>query len=175
MNKTNLFLAVLGVGLSVGCAGTPAHAESIIRNYNGYRQWTRIQNPDVTVSGKKYPIYVYNGDTVYVRAGGCVQTGGRGKTWKRYVKWSLLNRLHFGQIRIPGVINSLTDFSDLPVNDDVWSQGFKVNTPPSNSIWLGYLDNNYRDNGYWGRDNGTDNQCKGVGNAYVDIWIERKR
>src|SRR5689334_14130347 len=45
------------------------------------------------------------GDVVTVQAGGCVQTGGSGSTWKRYVDPSGPNsdRLYHGLIYIPGV------------------------------------------------------------------------
>src|SRR5262245_50328066 len=45
------------------------------------------------------------GDTVTVQAGGCVQTGGSGKTWKRYVDPQGVNsdRLYHGLIYIPGM------------------------------------------------------------------------
>ncbi len=38
---------------------------------------------------------------------------------------------------------------------------------------LGYEDDNYSDNGYWGRsgDDGTGNQCKGLGNAFVIVTV----
>src|SRR5262249_16712033 len=42
-----------------------------------------IDRPDVTHSNESFPaIQFLNGDHVTVTAGGCVQTGGSGKTWK---------------------------------------------------------------------------------------------
>ena len=40
---------------------------------------------------------------------------------------------------------------------------------------LGYEDDGYSDNGYWGRegDDGTGNQCAGLGNAYVIATIQQ--
>jgi hypothetical protein len=38
-------------------------------------------------------------------------------------------------------------------------------------LQLGYEDDNYSDNGYYGHDDGTNDQCKGVGDAYVVITI----
>jgi hypothetical protein len=38
---------------------------------------------------------------------------------------------------------------------------------------LGYEDDNYGDNGYWGRDDGVDDQCKGLPNALVIVTIRR--
>jgi hypothetical protein len=39
---------------------------------------------------------------------------------------------------------------------------------------LGYEDDGYSDNGYWGRegDDGTGDQCRGLGNAYVIVTIQ---
>jgi hypothetical protein len=39
------------------------------------------------------------------------------------------------------------------------------------SLVLGYQDDGYSDNGYWGHDNGTGDQCKNVGNAWVHLVI----
>ena len=40
-------------------------------------------------------------------------------------------------------------------------------------LWLGFEDDNYYDNGYWGRDgdDGTGDQCKGLPNAFVKVEI----
>ena len=46
----------------------------------------RIDRPNVTRSATSYPSIVFSpGDRVTIHAGGCVQTGGSGKTWKRYL------------------------------------------------------------------------------------------
>lgn len=43
------------------------------------------------------------------------------------------------------------------------------------TLVLGYSDENggYGDNGYWGHDDGTGDQCKGVENAWIDIQVSR--
>lgn len=38
-------------------------------------------------------------------------------------------------------------------------------------LYLGYEDGNYSDNGYWGHGDGTGDQCRNVGNAWVHITI----
>jgi hypothetical protein len=43
----------------------------------------------------------------------------------------------------------------------------------SEPLVLGYLDDDYGDNGYWGHDDGTENQCRGVGPAWVALTINR--
>jgi hypothetical protein len=165
--------------VSVGLTSLPAHAEQIIRNFQGYPQWTRIVNPQVNVPFKEYPISLYNGDTVYIKAGGCAQSGGSGKTWKRYVGPAADNGLYHGQIEIPGAINNLTKLSEIVASEGAWSRRFDIddryNTFPVKKIKLGYIDDNYADNGDWGHDNGTGNQCLGVYGAYVDIFVYRGR
>jgi hypothetical protein len=42
------------------------------------------------------------------------------------------------------------------------------------NITLGYEDDGYSDNGYYAHDDGTNGQCRGVGNAYVHVSIERR-
>ena len=70
----------------------------------------RITQPNVKQAATSYPqIKFLPGDSVSVDAGGCVQTGGHGRTWKRYVDPSGANsdRLYHGQIWIPGINTSL--------------------------------------------------------------------
>jgi hypothetical protein len=134
----------------------------------------RIDQPTVTQSVTQYPTIVFRpGDTVTVNAGGCVQTGGSGKTWKRYVNPSGPNsdHLYFGEIMIPGATLEMVRVSTLigktltvPANVDLPGQLF---------LKLGYADDNYGDNGYWGHDDGTENQCEGTAgdNAWVTLTI----
>ena len=66
----------------------------------------RIDEPNVKERLTAYSQVTFQaGDSVSVQAGGCVQTGGHGKTWKRYVNPSGPNsdRLYHGLIQIPGV------------------------------------------------------------------------
>lgn len=127
------------------------------------------------------------GDTVDVTAGGCVQTGGSGSTWKRYVNplGDNASRRYFAQIDIPGVTNGLEplrnhcQFNDAK-NPDVCTARFPRPVPSGLSasarvLRLGYPDDDHSDNGYWGHDDGTQNQCKGVGNAYLTIVITHGR
>jgi TPR repeat protein len=134
-----------------------------------------IQNPTVTQAETTYPEFVFQPyDQVYVQAGGCVQTGGRGLTWKRYVNPSGDNsdRLYHGRIMIPGRTLGLQTFPG------VIGKWLSVPTIPhvtDPSEWdlrLGYDDNNYGDNGYYSHDNGTQDQCKGVGNAWVTVTVQ---
>lgn len=122
------------------------------------------------------PIVVYPSDSIFIRAEGCVQTGGSGRTWKRYVNpsGSDSDRLYHGQIQIPGVIESLTFLSDL-IGNGSWSRRFIVssgNTFPG-FIAIGYTDDDYDDNGYYSHDDGTENQCRENIDAYLDIYVCR--
>ncbi|MBV8518821.1 MAG: hypothetical protein JO197_15605 [Acidobacteria bacterium] len=137
----------------------------------------RIEEPEVRQSATDYPeILIRPGDTVIVHAEGCVQTGGHGKTWKRYVNPSGANsdRLYHGQVSVPGggtsgLVN-LEAVNDKPLAVKSAPEGTDFAT------WylrLGYVDSDgdYGDNGYADHDNGTDDQCKDVGAARVVITI----
>jgi len=112
------------------------------------------------------------GDNVQVQAGGCVQTGGSGKTWKLYVDPQGPNsdRLYHGLILLPGI----TGGSLVRIQGVVGkSQQVPANIDPSTAfLVLGYEDDNYGDNGYGGHDDGTGDQCKNVGAAWVTVRID---
>jgi hypothetical protein len=132
----------------------------------GHTVW-RISSPNVVQKTTTYPsIAVVAGDSVQLFAGGCVQTGGHGFTWKRYVNPSGPKSDHYyhGMVGIPGMTTGLERV-----------QQFGLDTPhpvtASGPLTLGYEDDNYGDNGYWGHDNGTGDQCKNVSNAFVIVAI----
>jgi len=134
-----------------------------------------INKPDVRHKLTPYNQVVFApGDQVMINAGGCVQTGGVGRTWKRYVDPKpASDKRYFGTIRIP---SGTTGASPHPIQD-VIGQTLTVTgagVPASELIlYLGYVDDNYDDNGYDDHDDGTDDQCKGVGPARVFITISR--
>lgn len=177
MKRGTLVGSVLALGVMLGGA---ASAETITTNYYGDPHWTRIDQPEVRQAVTNLPMQAWAGDRIWFRAGGCVQTGGSGKTWKRYVNPSGPNayRIYHGQIQIPGVIDTMTNFSQL-VSDSQWSPMFTVQggggpfpTPPS-PISIGYTDDGYGDNGYYSHDDGTENQCLGIGPAWIELYICR--
>jgi hypothetical protein len=117
------------------------------------------------------------GDVVTINAGGCVQTGGSGATWKSYVNplGGSADHLYSGTIYIPGV---------MPPGGNAYPRiaGFlKKSMPiPKNLspyvtadlfLNLGYQDDQYGDNGYWSHDNGDQDQCNYVGPASVTIEV----
>ena len=116
------------------------------------------------------------GDGITIEAGGCVQTGGTGKTWKRYVdpRGPNSDKYYYGTIWIPGVLGAQTP--NVARIKDVLGKRWGV--PPSAKpaqlyLLLGYLDDDNSDNGYYSHDDGTDDQCKGTDNAWVRITAVR--
>jgi hypothetical protein len=137
---------------------------------NAFQQTCHIDRPDTTVDIESYPsVQFCPGDAVMVQADGCVQTGGRGRTWKDYVNPSGENadRLYHGMISIPGSTPGLVQLRTV-VN---------MSLPASigGSLALGYVDDQLDDNGYWSHDDGTENQCRGKTAASLDITITRGR
>jgi hypothetical protein len=122
-----------------------------------------IIEPNVNEHATAYPqVQFLPGDHVTIRAGGCVQTGGHGLTWKRYVNPASDNDLYHGLISIPGAFGLVRIQNVVNSTVTVGSRG---------ALILGYEDDNYGDNGYWGHDNGTGNQCLGIGAAWVTLSI----
>jgi TPR repeat protein len=112
-------------------------------------------------------------DEFFVRAGGCVQTGGLGKTWKRYVDPSGDNTdsRYFGTIWIPGG----TSIERISGVIGKWRMVLPIPHSDASQLFLrlGYADddNHYPDNGYYSHDDGTEDQCRGVGAAWVIIDV----
>lgn len=130
----------------------------------------RVDEPDVNQRESTYPdIQFQPGDTVQIiDAGGCCQTGGAGATWKRWVNPSGPNSgaLYHGLIKIPGMAG-LTRVQDVAAQHIVVPD----NAQGDLSLHLGYEDDGYSDNGYWGHDDGTENQCSGSVNAFIEMAI----
>jgi hypothetical protein len=134
----------------------------------------RIDKPDVRVAEKEYPnIQFEPGDRVIVLAGGCVQRGGSGDTWKRYVdpRGENSDKYYFGKIYIPGITPGIVRLQTIASRVTRTVQQFSGRP----YLRLGYADNGYSDNGYYDQDNGTDNQCLGEKPAYIEITIVRNR
>ncbi len=133
----------------------------------------QIHEPKVTQPSESFPqIVLHGGDQVYFTAHGCAQTGGHGKTWKRYLNPSgdESGEYYHGLISIPGVTKGLEQMSKYNAKYMVIPKNIAAVT-----LVLGYSDQNggYGDNGYWGHDDGTGDQCKGVENAWIDIQVSR--
>jgi hypothetical protein len=136
----------------------------------------RIDEPNVQRHETSYPgIRFLPGDRVSIDAGGCVQTGGLGRTWKRYVNPLGANsdHLYHGLIQIPGITRGLERLQQFGLNTN-----HQIPSPLPAGIQesdlilrLGYEDNNYSDNGYWSHDDGNFDQCKNSKNAFVIVSI----
>src|SRR4051794_30646091 len=182
MNRkiTSVLLNAVGMFALLGGAGL-SRAEQITQStFGNVDQWF-IREPVVNLplksgsteeQGKFYSqITITGGDTIFVSAGGCVQTGGHGLTWKRYVDPQGTNsdRLYHGRLILPGL-------GDMRIDDFMnWYGGTWV--APGNrgdyfqSFYLSYEDDGPFDNGYYAHDNGTGNQCLNVGSAFVSLTI----
>jgi hypothetical protein len=110
---------------------------------------------------------------ITVSAGGCVQTGGKGLTWKRYVdpQGENSDHLYHGYIGLPGLgMMRLVDFfANYPF-------GYVVENRNVSDFFvkLAYEDDGPSDNGYTAHDNGTGDQCKNVGDAWVAITVQHQ-
>lgn len=128
----------------------------------------RIESPDVTQREHIVDeIFFKPGDEIeIVDAGGCAQTGGHGKTWKKFVEptGAGSDKYFYGLIKIPGCIDTLVAIKlwlgkKLPSTKNIDPNGVH--------LFLGYEDDDYTDNGYWGRDSGND--CDKAPNAFIVI------
>lgn len=147
-----------------------------LSNTSSQTVW-RITQPNVKQPTTSYPqIKFAPGDSVSIDAGGCVQTGGHGATWKRYVDPSGANsdRLYHGQIWVPGINGRLVRVKDF----QAFKAAKQIPSPlPAGLkaadlyLRLGYEDDGYSDNGYYSHDDGTEGQCKNSVNAFLIVSV----
>ncbi len=141
------------------------------------KRW-RIDRPYVARRLQPYRMIQFSpGDTITVEASGCVQTGGGGLTWKRYVDPSGENieKYYHGLIWIPGVPGQPVGSTPVRIST-VIGETLRVDPkidPSTGGLYLrlGYEDDNYDDKGYYDHDDGTEDQCKGVADAHVALNI----
>ncbi len=167
-------LALLGYAVSL-LAAPPDSDGRVTHTVSGNTETWRIDEPNVKKKIIEFQqIRFQAGDKVRVTGGGCVQTGGWGKTWKRYVDPLGPNsdRLYHGMVLIPGAIgelpaDSLDRFARILIikGHDFDVKG--ITEPRKQHLWLGYEDDGYGDNGYDSQDEGTSGQCK-IGNSYLE-------
>lgn len=157
-------------GAQVAFAGDPI--EGIVRlSVSPNATVWRIDAPEVDESQTDYRFITFaSGDQVSVFAGGCVQRGGKGLRWARYVDpiGEGSANLYHGLISIPGLTNGLVRFQNFGL--DAWHT---VSAAQSSFLTLGYEDGPtaYADNGYYSHDNGLGNQCANSRDAFVIIVI----
>jgi hypothetical protein len=169
---------ILSITLIIAANIAKGQAEKINHVISGNTETWTINNPIVYQHQTDYHQIVFkNFDDIYVTADGCVQTGGSGSTWKKYVTpldshCNPETGNYFGLINIPHITPGLVRISNYL--DKKLSINLPQELQASNMfLSLGYLDDDYSDNGYYDRndDNGTCNQCNKLGNAYVQIKI----
>jgi hypothetical protein len=164
MRKANNWLLALLI-----CVGTASAQERLVHSASGNTETWRIDEPDVKRAETTYPSILFQkGDRFTIDAGGCAQTGGFGKTWKRFVDPSGPNsdHLYHGLILVPSAIEGIQRVQG------VLHRVFQIGDVAGPvQLTLGYEDDNYNDNGYWGHDDGTEDQCNGVGPAWVVVTI----
>lgn len=175
-----LVVVVLAAALAGPFMSTASANESASCNRTQFPTTCTITEPDVQQSVKGYPqIQLFAGQHVYVEAGGCVQTGGNGLTWKRYVNPVAANRqLYHGLIAIPGATNGFVRLSGVVNTTLLVPEDTNLNLGYEDDGWLNSTNDGYGDNGYWGRvgddgtrDDGTNNQCRNLGNAWIHLTI----
>ncbi len=165
------WVVAMGLGCAVAVDGGRALGDEsfdiVTSTSNGNAVEWRIERPNVKAPSTAYPqIALRSGDLVTIDAGGCVQTGGHGKTWKRYVDpvGSNADEQYSGLVEIPGTTPGMQRLQP-------WLRKSLAITR-STTLTLGYKDDNYGDNGYSGHDDGDENQCKDVGPAWVTVRVE---
>jgi hypothetical protein len=140
-----------------------------------------IDQPNVTQHETVYPAVQFApGDVIDILVDGCVQTGGSGDTWKRYVNPTGVgvDHLYHGLIRIPSAVpagSGLVRVETLIGHPQkVTGTGFAASQLV---LSLGYEDDNYSDNGYYSHDDGNEDQCKNDlghgGPAQISVYIYR--
>jgi hypothetical protein len=154
---------LLGAFALLGLAGS-GHAEQISHStFGNIDQWF-ISEPAVNLplpsfpngdveAGKFYEQISFRpGDTLLVSAGGCVQTGGHGLTWKRYVDPQGPNsdRLYHGLIGLPGLpVMRFQDFFNQYQGRYVAPEVPGSSGSALFSLYLSYEDDGPADNGYY--------------------------
>lgn len=180
--KKVMKLATMAVAGMIGAVVPPVNPDCMNPAKKGHLVCT-INQPVVTQKETVYSSVVFvRGDHVTVQADGCVQTGGKGLTWKRYVNPSGPNsdRLYHGLINIPnftpnGELVRIGTVIGVPI---VISGGGVAGAPLL--LHLGYEDDAHGDNGYYSHDDGTAQQCRMTtpgfdgGPAHVTITIDRR-
>jgi len=174
--STSLAVAIfLSLGASTFCAAETFDLISRPQPPAGTDLVIRIDHPNPTQPTTSYPTVTFQpGDTVTIHAGGCVQSGGHGNTWHRYVNPSGgdADHLYHGLITIPFATENLARIQKY------WNKSVHIadSAPVAKlHLELGFEDEQgaYGDNGYYSHDNGPGDQCAGSdgGPAWVELAI----
>src|SRR6266508_6989447 len=93
-----------------------ATGDELCRNIDPQTVRCRIPKPAVTQRMTEYPAIAFQaGDAVQVGAGGCVNIGSSGLSWRRYVDptGTDASRFYAGTIWIPGVTSGLVRIAGI--------------------------------------------------------------
>jgi hypothetical protein len=174
--RTRIGLFAISVGLLIARTAPASAADQFdiisTEHPSATVEIIHIRQPNVKQNVTPYPGITFQaGDEIVVDAGGCVQTGGIGPTWKRYVNPSgeESEKYYFGEIWIPGVTQIMQ-----PIQGITTPLFVPAGASPNNLfLRLGYSDDGYGDNGYYDHDDGTENQCAGQagGAAWVTLTV----
>jgi len=175
VSKLRFAAAGAVIALTVGHAPRPDSDGRVTHTVNGNTETWRIDEPNVKKPIIEFPqIRFQPGDKVWVTGGGCVQTGGAGETWKRYIDplGDNSDKLYHGMVLIPGAIGNLpaddlARFTRILIIKGHIFDVKAITEPRKQHLWLGYEDDNYDDNGYYSPDAGTQGQCR-IGNSWVE-------
>ena len=177
MKPVSLSLLIAGCAVLWPCWS--AATESVTCTTAGTTRTCSIIEPTVIKAQTTYPTILFHpGSFVTIHAGGCVQSGGGGQTWHRYVDPSGPNsdHLYHGLIAYPGS-GGLVRFAPSSQTPAGWSFQIPANAQDNTALVLGFEDDGYGDNGYWGhdRDNGPNGQCPTPGSPQADrgkpAWV----
>jgi hypothetical protein len=141
----------------------------------------RIDQPRVDIAVDDVPSITFKpGDSVKFLAGGCVQTGGAGSTWKNYINPYNPDSVneYYGLLQIPGAQGAIGSLQRDAAVMAPFQSHWPVGDKPTHLV-LGYQDEagDYGDNGYYAHDDGNNNQCAATlpneagGPAWIEITI----
>lgn len=151
----------------------PNGADDLYCTQQGNTETWIIWYPYISQELTEYPdIQFHRGDVVRFDAVGCAQTGGSGKTWKQYavpVKDDHdFDTRYYAILQVEGLTGK-----DEKQSLYHWMGGQYVILRESH-LTLGYVDDDYTDNGYWEHDDGVQDQCKNSFDNRVVVTIERQ-
>ena len=179
MTSHTFVVSSLAIAASIACStGYAVESVTLLSNGTpGHRVW-QISQPRVDRKSVDYPQITFApGERVTVTGVGCVQTGGHGHTWKRYVDpaGDKSDILYHGEVFIPG---SPATPALIPIDVrqpavyDIPTSANLAGGQGSHLI-LGFTDDHYGDNGYSdrNRDDGNYSQCWGLSDAVLTVDI----
>ena len=151
----------------------PNGADDLYCTQQGNTETWIIWYPYISQEFTLYPdIRFQRGDVVSFDAVGCAQTGGSGDTWKQYAvpinDDQDFDTRYYAMIQVDGLTGK-----DERQSLYHWMGGEYV-IPKESCLVLGYVDDDYTDNGYWEHDDGVREQCKNSFDNRVVVTVQRQ-